>query len=64
MCVVYGSAVIAILMGEVEAGRIASALASDARRLMSTFSALEAAIVVESRKGNDFARTDVVPARW
>ncbi len=49
--VVDTSAVIAILMGEVEAGRIASALASDALRLMSAFSALEAAIVVESRKG-------------
>ena len=49
--VIDTSAIIAILWGEPEAGRLAHAIATAPARLMSSFSALECAIVVEARKG-------------
>ena len=49
--VIDTSAVAAILFGEPEAERLAHAIAADATRLMSTFTALECALVVEARKG-------------
>ena len=49
--VVDSSAVIAILLGEVEAERLARALLSDGAPIMSAFSGLETAIVIEARKG-------------
>lgn len=45
------SALLAILLGEAEAAAFADAIASDAKRLVSAISALEAAIVIEARKG-------------
>ena len=49
--IVDSSAVIAILLGEPEAERISTALLSGPTRLMSAFTALETAVVVEARKG-------------
>ena len=49
--VIDSSALIAILLGEPEAKTLAAAIAGDGRRLMSTFSALETAIVIEAKKG-------------
>ena len=49
--VIDTSAVIAILLGEPEASRIAEAMAEDPNRLMSSFSLLEAGIVIEAKKG-------------
>lgn len=49
--VVDSSALFAILLAEKEAAAMASALASDARRLVSAVSALETAIVIEVKKG-------------
>src|SRR5262245_24777475 len=45
------SAVLAILLGEPEGPLIAQAIASDSRRLIGAVSALEAAIVIQSKKG-------------
>ena len=45
------SAIIAILLGEPEAETFAIAIANDPKRLMSAFSALEAGIVIEAKKG-------------
>ena len=45
------SALLAVLLGEPEAELFADAIASDARRLISAVSALEASIVIEARKG-------------
>ena len=49
--VIDSSALIAILLGEPEAESLAAAIAGDGRRLMSAFSALETAIVIEAKKG-------------
>jgi ribonuclease VapC len=49
--VIDSSAVIALLLGEAEAGDIAKALAGASTRMMSSFSLLESSLVVESRKG-------------
>jgi len=45
------SAIMAILLGESEAETFAIAIANDSKRLMSAFSALEAGIVIEAKKG-------------
>ncbi len=45
------SAIIAILLGESEAEAFAIAIANDSKRLMSAFSALEAGVVIEAKKG-------------
>ena len=50
--VIDSSAVCAILFGETEAEDFAMAVSNDPRRLMSAFTALESAIVLESRKGD------------
>ena len=49
--VIDASALIAILLGEPEAERLARAIAADAKRLMSAFTLLEAGAVIEARKG-------------
>jgi len=49
--VIDTSAIVAILFGEPEAERLAHAIAADATRLMSSFTVLECAVVVEARKG-------------
>ena len=49
--VIDTSALMAILLGELEAPRIASAIADDPKRVMSSFSLLEAGIVIEAKKG-------------
>ena len=49
--VIDTSALMAILLGEPEAEAFARALASNAKVLLSAFSALEAAIIIESKKG-------------
>ncbi|MDH3523985.1 MAG: type II toxin-antitoxin system VapC family toxin [Acidobacteriota bacterium] len=54
--VVDSSALLAILLAEPEAESFARAIASDPRRLVGAVSALEAAIVIRSRKGAAGAR--------
>lgn len=49
--VIDTSAVVAILLGESEAALFARQIAADPTRLMSAMSALEAAIVMQERKG-------------
>src|SRR5271169_6269508 len=49
--VVDTSALLAVLFAEPEADRIARSIAADPRRLASAFTVLEAAMVVEARKG-------------
>ena len=49
--VIDTSAVMAILLGEAEAETFAVAIEGDPTRLMSAASALESAIVIETRKG-------------
>jgi ribonuclease VapC len=49
--VIDTSAVVAILLGEPEAESFALAIAGDPKRLISAFSVLEAAIVMEAKKG-------------
>jgi ribonuclease VapC len=49
--VIDTSAILAILLGEPEAEAFARAIASHPKRLVSALSALEAAIVIHSRKG-------------
>jgi ribonuclease VapC len=50
------SAILAILLGESDAERYAVAIAKDPRRLISAFSALETAIVIEAKKGESGGR--------
>ena len=50
------SALLAILFREPEAERLGRAIAADPRRLVSAFSVLETAIVVEARKGEASGR--------
>jgi len=54
--VIDSSALLALLLGEPEAERIARALAADPRRLASAFSILETAIVIETKKGENAGR--------
>ncbi len=49
--VIDSSALVAILQQEPEAGNLALCMAGDPVRLVSAVSALEAAVVMESRKG-------------
>lgn len=49
--VIDSSALIAILTGEPDAQLFASAIADDPKKLLSSFSMLEAGIVIESKKG-------------
>jgi ribonuclease VapC len=49
--VIDTSAIIAILLGELEAEDIARAISDGQKRLMSVFSMLEASIVIEAKKG-------------
>ena len=49
--VIDTSALIAILLGEPEADALARAIANDSKRLASAFTALEASIVIEAKKG-------------
>ncbi len=50
--VIDSSAVVAILLGEPERDRFIDAIASDPVKLMSAVNALEAALVIEARKGD------------
>ena len=54
--VIDTSALVAIVFGEPEAADLAAAIEADPTRLMSAASFLEAAIVVEARKGPAAAR--------
>ena len=54
--VIDTSALVAILLGEPEAEAIALAIAGDPRRLVSAFTALETAIVIEAKKGESGGR--------
>ena len=49
--VIDTSALLAILLGETEAEGFSQSIAGDPKRLVSSFSALEAAVVIYSRKG-------------
>jgi ribonuclease VapC len=50
------SALLALLLNEPEATDMARAIASDPRRLVSAFTALETSVVIEARKGEDGGR--------
>ena len=54
--VIDTSAVIAILLGEPEAESLARAIASDPKRMLSAFSALESYVVITARKGESGGR--------
>jgi ribonuclease VapC len=54
--VIDSSALVALLLAEAGAENIARAIAADPRRLMSAFSALEAGIVIEAKKGEAAGR--------
>lgn len=49
--VIDTSALIAILLGEPDAEQLARAIAADGKRLISAFTLLETAAVIEARKG-------------
>jgi ribonuclease VapC len=49
--VIDTSALIAILLGDPEAEALARAIADDSKRLVSAFTALEASVVIEAKKG-------------
>ena len=49
--VIDSSALLAILLGEPETHSFSKAIANDPKRLVSVVSALEAAIVIEAKKG-------------
>ncbi len=49
--VIDSSIIIALLLGEDDIERIAKAITSDSKRLMSSFSVLESSIVIEAKKG-------------
>jgi ribonuclease VapC len=50
------SALMAILLGETEAKALSEAIAGDPKRLLSAFSALETAIVIEAKRGEAGSR--------
>ena len=54
--VIDTSALLALLLGEAEAETIARVVASDPRRLLSAFTALETAVVIEAKKGEAAGR--------
>ena len=54
--VIDTSAIISILTAEPETKRLAHAIANDSKRIMSSFSLLEAGIVIEARKGESGGR--------
>ena len=54
--VIDTSALVAILLGEPEAEPFALAIAGDPKRLISTFTALETAIVIKAKKGESGGR--------
>ena len=54
--VIDTSAIISILTAEPETKLLAHAIANDSRRIMSSFSLLEAGIVIEARKGESGGR--------
>jgi ribonuclease VapC len=54
--VVDTSALMAILLGEPEARALSEAIAGDLKRLLSAFSALETAIVIEAKRGEPGSR--------
>lgn len=54
--VIDSSAIVSILLREPEADRFIQQIAGDETRLMSTFSILETAVVIEVRKGASGAR--------
>ena len=54
--VIDTSALIAILLGEPEAEALALAMAKDPRRMLSAFSAVEAYIVITTKKGESGGR--------
>ena len=54
--VIDTSALITILTGEPDAQLFASAIADDPKKLLSSFSMLEAGIVIESKKGESGTR--------
>ena len=54
--VIDTSALVAILLGEPDAGVFAKAIAADPKRLISAFTALEASIVIEAKKGESGGR--------
>ncbi|MEA3544000.1 MAG: type II toxin-antitoxin system VapC family toxin [Thermodesulfobacteriota bacterium] len=54
--VIDTSAIIAILTAEPETNRLAHAIATDPKRIISSFSLLEAGIVIEARKGESGGR--------
>lgn len=54
--VIDTSALIAILLGEREAEPFALAIAADPKRLISAFTAIETAIVIEAKKGESGGR--------
>lgn len=49
--VIDTSAIVAILTGEPEGGEMLDLIAAAGKRLMSAFSAVECAVVIESKKG-------------
>lgn len=54
--VIDTSALVAILLGEPDAERLARAIAEDPTRLLSAFSAVEAYIVITAKKGESGGR--------
>jgi ribonuclease VapC len=54
--VIDTSALVAVLLGEPEAHAIAKVMAADPRRLLSAFTAFEAAAVMEAKKGGSGGR--------
>ena len=54
--VIDTSAILAILLGEPDAPRLADAIEESSPRLLSAASLLEASIVIEARKGEEGAR--------
>ena len=54
--VIDTSALVAILLGEPETEAFAVAIAGDAKRLISAFTALETGIVIEAKKGEAGSR--------
>ena len=54
--VIDTSALVAVLLGEPEARAIAKVMAADPRRLLSAFTAFEAAAVMEAKKGESGGR--------
>lgn len=49
--IIDSSALLAILLGEAEVDRLIDALTKDPKRLMSAFSFLESAVVIQAKKG-------------